>query len=287
MNRRRSPMPVKPRSSAGIMPDAPTASAPVRSTTRYATVATTAILASATGAPQDTTASAVSRTATGATSGESAAWPCFRASSRRRGVARSVRSPASGMGESHESADEAGERRLEVGEAGCEQPDGERQRGTEHEEADADVHRKADDEHVELRDRAGEHAERAVGEEEDDQDRRGDARAEHEDVARQTDGAGHARRREADAARCGRPEALEERADQQVVYVEHEEDQQRQQLLPLGDDRHLAVRLRVDQVGDAEPHLDAGELAAELHAREDELRDEAEEDAERRLRGEH
>ena len=72
-----------------------------------------------------------------------------------------------------------------------------------------------------------------------------------------------------------------------MVYVEHEEDQQRQQLLPLGDDRHLAVRLRVDQVGDAEPHLDAGELAAELHAREDELRDEAEEDAERRLRGEH
>src|SRR5439155_511774 len=124
------------------------------------------LFASATGAPQETTASAVSRTATGATSGDSATWPCFRASSRRRGVA--------------------------------------------------------------------------------------------------------------DAARRGRPEALEERADQQVVYVEDEEDQQRQQLLPLGDDRHLAVRLRVDQVGNAEPHLDTGELAAELHAREDELGDEAE-----------
>src|SRR2546428_8805181 len=239
-------MPVKARSSAGIMPDAPTASAPVRSTTRYATVATTAILAtaftrfmaplaekmrfkpfdglmrpgsgsrspgftdhptcattapaptsaaatqngarrppnvssvrttsgptgsscaatgplaasspasavrpraSATGAPHEPSASAARRTATGATSGESATWPCLRASSRRRGVALSVRSPASGMSESHESPDQAGERRLELGEARGEEPDRERQRGAEHEQSDADVHRKADDEHVQL-----------------------------------------------------------------------------------------------------------------------------------------
>src|SRR5438067_4107163 len=122
--------------------------------------------ASASGAPHEAMASAASRTATGATSGESATWPCLRASSRRRGVARSVRSPASGMCESHEAADQAGERRLELGEARGEEADGERQRGAEHEESHADVHREADDEHVQLRDRPRQHAEGAVSEEE-------------------------------------------------------------------------------------------------------------------------
>ena len=72
--------------------------------------------------------------------------------------------------------------------------------------------------------------------------------------------------------------------EQQVVDVEREEDEQRQQLLPLRDDGRLRVRLRVDQVGEAEADLDAGELPAELHAGEHELRDQAEEQRRSRSR---
>src|SRR5437773_538453 len=82
---------------------------------------------------------------------QGATGPCLRASSRGRGVARSVRSPASGMGESCEAADQAGERRLELGEARGEEAEREGQRRAEHQEPDADVHREADDEHVQLR----------------------------------------------------------------------------------------------------------------------------------------
>src|SRR5207237_181812 len=161
--------------------------------------------ASSSGPPKVASASAVSSTTTGLTSGERTTCPWRRASSRRFGVARSVRSAAPSA--IREPPHEAAERRIEVAAALSWEQDWVRR-------------------HL---------------------------------------------------------EAAYERPDQELLHVEHEEDEQRQQLLPLGDDAHLRVRLRVDQVDDAEAHLDAGELPAELDAGEDELRHQAEHGADRRL----
>src|SRR5262249_17282543 len=154
---------------------------------------------------------------------ESVVCPWRRASSRRFGVARSVRSPASAM---REPPRERAEDRLELAEARREEPEGEGQRGPEHHEADADGEREADDEDVQLRDRPGEDAERRVGQEERDHHRRRDPDAGREDVAREADDGLPARRARYEEAGRRRAEALDERPEEDVVRVEREEEKE-------------------------------------------------------------
>src|SRR3954454_3325761 len=132
----------------------------------------------------DSANSAESSTIAPFRSGLFATWPFLRASSRRLGVAFSVFSPppcaiSSSPPLRHVDRLEGGQDALL--QLGADPAGHERQRGRHDQEADQDLRREADREHVQLRHDPRHDAEAGVGDDQGDQDRRGDLDRRHED----------------------------------------------------------------------------------------------------------
>src|SRR4051795_2034240 len=112
-------------------------------------------------------------------SADLATWPFLRASWRFLGVAFSVLSPPAAMSGDPQRVERGGDRVLElVGDPAG----GERERDAEDEQADRDLGREADGEDVELRHDARDDAERGVGEDDREHDRRRELHRRDEDA---------------------------------------------------------------------------------------------------------
>src|SRR5919112_726961 len=179
-----------------------------------------------------------------------ATWPFLRASSRRFGVAFSVLSlpPTSGHLQRLEGGRDAA---LQL----VRQPaGGEWERHAEHQQADGDLGREADREDVELRHDARDDAERGVGEDHGQDDRRGELERGDEDAREGVLRAGHQRghRRLVDERHelVGAVQAL----DDPGVAVDGDEDRDAHEGVELADDRGVVAGDRVD--GRAEGEAD-------------------------------
>src|SRR5262245_25434426 len=193
-----------------------------------------------------------------------ATWPFLRASWRFLGVAFSVLSPAAMSGHL-QGLQGGGDALLElVGDP----PGRERERHAEDEQADGDLRGEADGEDVELRDDARHDAERGVGDDHGDQDRRGQLDRRHEDPReRLLDAADHRAERgvvdERDEV-VGVVQAL----DDPGVAVDRDEDRDPDERVALRDDRRVVARDRVDERAEREADERVHQRAGRAHGGE-------------------
>src|SRR6185436_5873618 len=169
-----------------------------------------------------------------------ATWPFLRASDRFLGVAFSVLSPA--MSGDLQGLQRGGDALLQlVGDP----PGGERERHAEDEQADGHLRGEADGEDVELRDDARHDAERGVGDDHGDHDRRGELDRRDDDPGERLLDAGDHR------AQCGVVDERDEvvgvvqALDDPGVAVDRDEDRHPDERVALGDDRRVVARDRV------------------------------------------
>ena len=157
-----------------------------------------------------------------------------------------------------------------------------RQRLVQREEAETDGQRQPDEEHVALRRHAPDQAEGDIEHDEHADDGRGEGDAGLQELAPERQQAARHRRLE----RGPGPQALEahrDGADQQVMAVHREEQEQGHGIEQARDEPLLPARRRIVDHPDAQPHLEADELARDLRRRHHEARHEADGEADEDL----
>src|SRR4051795_10993763 len=180
-------------------------------------------------------------------SADLATWPFLRASERFLGVAFSVRSPA--MSGDPQRVERGGDRVLElVGDPAG----GERERHAEDEQADRDLGREADGEDVELRHDARDDAERGVGEDDREHDRRRELHRRDEDAGEGVLNAGDHRAERGIVEERHELVRAVEALDDPGVAVDRDEHGHADERVELRQDRGVVARERVDQRAERE-----------------------------------
>src|SRR5436190_10825741 len=230
--------------------------------------------------------SAESRTTAPFRSGLFATWPFLRASSRRLGVAFSVFSPPPGAMPPHPllcSVD-----RLEGGhdallELVADPAGHERQRRRHDQETDQDLRREADREDVQLRHHPRYDAEAGVGDDQRDQDGRGDLDGRDEDRRERVLCAADERAERRHLGEAHEVVGLGKPLHHPGLAADRDEDHHADERVELRQDRRLVAVNRVDEPAVREPDQRVEERARDRHGREQDGDREREREAHERL----